>query len=116
MTPQVSQPDRRRFLNLATAAGAFFAAHGCGDAEEPKSPAPTVKDGKVNPRIRSLELASFAPLVAMKEFYHRLLGLPVAEDKPTRLAIDAGQTRITFVPSTEDNTKPFYHFAFNVPE
>src|SRR5262245_51577371 len=116
MIPQVPQLNRRRFLNLATAAGAFFAAHGWGNAEEPQAPAPPDKGGQKDPRIRRLELASSAPLADLKEFYHRLLGLPVVEEKPGRLTIDAGRTRITFVTAAAGDAKPFYHFAFNIPE
>jgi hypothetical protein len=52
----------------------------------------------------------------MKEFYHGSLGLPVLEDKADRLTLAAGLTRLTFVPATPDGGKPFYHFAFNIPE
>jgi catechol-2,3-dioxygenase len=116
MVPQVLQPDRRQFLNWAAVAGAFFAAHGCRDAGEPKTQAPADEDGRDDPRIRRLELASSAPLADMKEFYHRLLGLRVADENPERLTIDAGRTRIAFVKATAGDQKPFYHFAFNIPE
>jgi catechol-2,3-dioxygenase len=115
MVPQVIQLNRRQFLNGATVAAAFFATHGFGEAEEQKTQAPSANAGKDEPRIRRLELASSAPLADLKKFYHRLLGLRVVEEKPERLTINAGRTRITFVPATGD-AKPFYHFAFNIPE
>ncbi|MGE0758731.1 MAG: VOC family protein [Pirellulaceae bacterium] len=52
----------------------------------------------------------------MKQFYHRSLGMGVAEEKPGRLTIEAGRTRLTFLKPPTDEAKPFYHFAFNIPE
>jgi hypothetical protein len=52
----------------------------------------------------------------MGEFYHRSLGLPVVEEKPDRLTIGAGLTRLTFLRPAANHGKPFYHFAFNIPE
>ncbi len=69
-----------------------------------------------NPRILSLELLTAAPLANMKEFYHQKLGLPVSDEKPDRLTIHAGSTRLTFVKAGAELGKPFYHFAFNIPE
>jgi catechol-2,3-dioxygenase len=106
------RPDRRHFLTWASAAGAFFAAHGCSAAEEPKRD----KNGKGEPLIRHLELLSSAPLADMKAFYHKSLGLSVAEEKPDRLTVEAGRTRLTFVKPATGDDKPFYHFAFNIPE
>jgi hypothetical protein len=62
-----------------------------------------------------LDLLSAAPLAKMKAFYHDSLGLRVAEDKPDRLTVDAGQTKLTFRPAADADGKPFYHFAFNIP-
>ena len=73
-------PDRRHFLAWASAAGAFFAAHGFPAAAEPAAN----KDGKDEPLLQHLELLSAAPLADMKAFYHTTLGLGVA-----RAAIDA---------------------------
>jgi catechol 2,3-dioxygenase-like lactoylglutathione lyase family enzyme len=115
MAPQVLELDRRRFLNWAVA-GTLFVAHGCGDAEEPNAPAPADNGGHDDPRIRRLELASSAPVAEMKEFYHQVLGLRVSDEKADRLTVAAGGTPITFVTSTADDGKPFYHFAFNIPE
>jgi catechol-2,3-dioxygenase len=70
----------------------------------------------VQPRIVRLELMCSAAMPEMKRFYHDLLGLPVVDDEPDRLTIDAGQTRISFMRSTDSGPAPFYHFAFNIPE
>jgi hypothetical protein len=64
----------------------------------------------------SLELVSAAPLAEMKAFYHDSLGLRVLDEQRDRLAIRAGGTTITFVTARADAGKPFYHFAFNIPE
>ena len=107
------EPDRRCFLGWTSAAGAFLAAHECAEADQRRSDAAPAAD---SPRIRSLELQTAPPLAKMKEFYHSTLGLRVAEDKPDRLTIDAGQTRVIFRPADKDHGQPFYHFAFNIPE
>jgi len=73
-------------------------------------------ESRSDPRILSLELLTAAPLPRMKEFYHDSLGLRVVEDQRERLTIAAGQTNITFVPAPSDAGRPFYHFAFNIPE
>src|SRR5262245_7878322 len=68
------------------------------------------------PRILSLELLTAAPLADMKRFYHQTLGLRVLEEKADRLTIAGGETRITFIQAGPNDGKPFYHFAFNIPE
>jgi hypothetical protein len=68
------------------------------------------------PRIIRLELLTAAPLASMKEFYHRLIGLPVLDDAPGRLTLAAGLTHLTFVPASPADGQPFYHFAFNIPQ
>jgi catechol 2,3-dioxygenase-like lactoylglutathione lyase family enzyme len=115
MTPRPPQPDRRRFLTWASASAAVIAAHDRLAADDPR-PAPPGGRVKTDPRILSLELLTAAPLAEMKAFYHRTLGLPVADERPDRLTIAAGGTRLTFVKAGEDDGKPFYHFAFNIPE
>jgi len=52
-------------------------------------------------------------IAALETFYGESLGLPTQRDGD-ELAIDAGATRIMFTAVTEG--KPFYHFAFNIPE
>ncbi len=111
-TPQLA--DRRGFLQSITAAAAFFGSHHLY-AEEPM-PTVTPAAGKSGHRILSLELLSAAPLATMRDFYQRLLGLRVVDDQPERLTIAAGETTLTFVNAEPDDGKPFYHFAFNIPE
>jgi catechol-2,3-dioxygenase len=107
--------DRRQFLGSAAAA-TFVAMH-----DLPMSPAQTAGSFLVEtprPRLLSLELLSGAPISAMKEFYGKTLEQGVVEQRADRLTIEAGETRITFVSSsdTEGGRTPFYHFAFNIPE
>ena len=116
MDTAIFRPDRRTFLNWTATAGAFFAAHGCSAAAEDKPHLRPGKAGAGEPRIRRLELRSSAALPQIKAFYHQLLGLPVIEETTEHLAIAAGQTRITFRTAPVDGEKPFYHFAFNIPE
>src|SRR5947209_6912832 len=105
--------DRRRFLASAAGATALIAAHVPFGA-----PAKAAADERrpAAPRIVSLELLTAAPLEAMKRFYRDALVLRVIEDMPQRLTIAGGQSRLTFVPTGAGDGKPFYHFAFNIPE
>ena len=113
MDPNTLHADRRHFLTSASAAAAIIAAHGCTPGEESNGDRRREKEN--SPRIRRLELLSSAPLTKMKEFYHKLLGLAV-EKESERLTITAGETPITFRKATKEEGKPFYHFAFNIPE
>jgi catechol 2,3-dioxygenase-like lactoylglutathione lyase family enzyme len=108
-------PSRRRFLAWASAA-AVIAAHGCTASENPASTSPSAEPDEPGPRILGLELLTAASLDEMKAFYQRSLGLPVLEDRPDRLTVAAGATTIAFVPARPDGGRPFYHFAFNIPE
>jgi catechol-2,3-dioxygenase len=115
MHPQRLQPHRRRFLQWASTAAAFFAVHDC-PAEEKPMPGSPAEGLEAAPRILSLELLSSAPLAKMKEFYQGSLGLGVLDERPDRLTFATGQTRLTFGKAGPDDGKPFYHFAFNIPE
>ena len=97
MNRRSPQLERRRFLKWVSAAGAFFAAHDCIGAEEPKSGSLPSRGGEDEPRLRHLELVSSVPLAQMGEFCHRSLGLQVVEEKADRLTIGAGLTRLTFL-------------------
>jgi catechol-2,3-dioxygenase len=93
---------------------AFFAAHNMFSADGSAVAAAKASGGE--PRIRRLELLSAAPTATMQEFYHQRLGLPVLEASNERLTIAAGQTTLTFHSQPEATPRPFYHFAFNIPE
>jgi hypothetical protein len=51
----------------------------------------------------------------MRDFYGEVIGLPVAATSPTTLAIQAGTSRIEFA-QVDDGSRPFYHFAFTIPQ
>jgi catechol-2,3-dioxygenase len=107
--------DRRQFLGSAAAA-AFFAMHDLPLSGVQKAGSFLVETPR--PRLLSLELLSGAPISAMKEFYGKTLEQGIVEERSDRLTIETGETRITFVSSsdTEGGRTPFYHFAFNIPE
>jgi catechol-2,3-dioxygenase len=54
----------------------------------------------------------------LREFYSKVLELPVADDAGGALSVRAGTTELLFVPGEPDGSgaNPFYHFAFNIPE
>jgi catechol 2,3-dioxygenase-like lactoylglutathione lyase family enzyme len=129
-------PSRRRFLGLLASIGAaVLADHGRIHALGRKAGyAGAVAAGKSSatgaseraPRILGLELLSAAPLAEMKEFYGARLGMRVVHEGRDRLTLAGGRTPITFVrpgagvdpgaAPAEDGRRPFYHFAFNIPE
>lgn len=53
-------------------------------------------------------------LVALHSFYTRVLGLPAREVSAERLTIQAGSTLFSFI-RAETGTRPYYHFALNIP-
>jgi catechol-2,3-dioxygenase len=65
--------------------------------------------------IEELRLITSAPVAGMREFYGSRLGLPVTVPAPGRLAVQAGDSRIVFTHDAGAD-RPFYHFAFNIPE
>ncbi len=67
-------------------------------------------------RILKLRLLTATPLAEMKKFYHELLGFPLLDEKANEFTFTGGQTQITFVQAKAEHGKPFYHFAFNIPE
>ena len=116
MDPRLPQLDRREFLARTSAWAALLAAHGGIAWGDPAPESSSGKGKETGPRILSLELLTSAPLAQMKEFYRRSLGLRVLDERSDRLAVDAGETRLTFVEAGPDGGRPFYHFAFNIPE
>ena len=51
-------------------------------------------------------------ITALSDFYASVLGLPVFEDSK-RITVTAGSTTLHFDATID--SKPFYHFAFNIP-
>ena len=108
--------DRRHFLGSAAATAAFFAMHDLSSFAGQTSGPPVIQTGR--PRLLTLELQSGAPQAAMKAFYGKTLDLRIMDERADRFTVEAGETRITFVDSSDtvDGRPPFYHFAFNIPE
>jgi catechol-2,3-dioxygenase len=67
-----------------------------------------------SPRIKSLRLLTITSLNELKNFYGNVLGLPVKLNEQ-HLTIQTGKSTITFT-KTAGEARPFYHFAFNIPE
>ena len=115
--------DRRRFLGSAAATAAFF-GHARSRplaAAQPGAPAvaqDAAHDAVKRPRLLSMELRAGAPLAEMKAFYGKTLELGIVGSRDDRFTVEAGETRITFVSTTDtvEGRAPFYHFAFNIPE
>jgi hypothetical protein len=108
--------DRRRFLGSTAATAAWFALHDLTVlAAQNVPPPPFSTEGR--PRILTVELLSGAPLGAMKKFYGKQLDLGIQSDRRDRFTFDAGETRVAFVDGDKSaRERPFYHFAFNIPE
>jgi catechol-2,3-dioxygenase len=107
---------RRRFLARATAATGLIVWHEA--LPQPNGAASYSDDsrGASGPIILSLTLRTAAPLKKMRQFYVDTLGLRLLEARRDRMAICAGETRLTFELAAADEGQPFYHFAFNIPE
>jgi len=52
----------------------------------------------------------------LKNFYTEILELDITADDDSSIVIKAGTTDIKFLDSDNKNDRPFYHFAFNIPE
>lgn len=64
--------------------------------------------------IKGLELFTDKP-DELKKFYSQTLGLELIREDARSFSVKAGKSVLTFS-LTADFTKPFYHFAFNIPE
>lgn len=100
---------------IATSASAallaMFEAHTIF-AGSPLKPKNEIK----NPLINSLRLLTTSPIKELNNFYGKVLGLPVSFVNDQSLTIQAGKSSITFTKTDATETRPFYHFAFNIPE
>jgi catechol 2,3-dioxygenase-like lactoylglutathione lyase family enzyme len=100
--------DRREFLRrsallLPAFHGALLASAATAQASD--IPGPVVE-------LRELTLRTDRP-AELAVFYREVLNLPVTEG--SEVVVEAGKTRLRFL-SVDDGSKPFYHFAFTIPE
>jgi catechol-2,3-dioxygenase len=107
--------SRRDFLAAAAVCGAWLAAPASAASAALGGGLPDEGGRRKGPRILSLELLTSVPLSEMKRFYHDTLSLPLLLEKEDRISVRAGVTALTFV-RAGGIEKPFYHFAFNIPE
>jgi len=116
MGDESAKIDRRGFLGRAAAASLVTLFHreiaSADHAAGPGKPLP----GAARPRIAGLRLQTAAPLAEMQAFYGGRLGLPIRNESAAETTIAGGATEITFVRSAATEGRPFYHFAFNIPE
>jgi catechol 2,3-dioxygenase-like lactoylglutathione lyase family enzyme len=105
--------QRRKFIvsTFSTAVGLMLAAHEVNAALPQQVPG----GGRKEPLIRSLRLNTNVPLPEMRKFYETTIGLPVLAHSQTVLTFGAGLSQISFL-ATPGASRPFYHFAFNIPE
>src|SRR6266851_6007468 len=73
-------------------------------------PAKKTPQGIVQLRLHTHRLAD------LRKFYHNVFDLPIKEEGKTSLTIQAGSTLLTFEQTEDKDSRPFYHFAFNIPE
>jgi catechol-2,3-dioxygenase len=73
------------------------------------------KQKSKGPLISSLRLETICPLGELQQFYEKVIGLIILESTRRTLVIQAGKSNITFN-KVESDKRPFYHFAFNIPE
>lgn len=66
------------------------------------------------PLIRELRLKTHL-LKEMRSFYKDKIGFPISADTVTSVTFQAGKSLLTFEQVT-DASKPWYHFAFNIPQ
>lgn len=103
---------RRRFLTRASASLAVAALHGGFSGAAPaRRRAP-----ETGARLLDVDLETAVPLGDMKAYYGGLLGFPILEETASRLVVGAGASRLSFRPAAKAGSRPFYHFAFNIPE
>jgi hypothetical protein len=108
--------QRRREFLVGAAASVVTASFGLAGKTAGATTMETSKTAEGEHRILSLRLLTAAPLDEMRDYYRKVIGLEIANESETEFEIRAGQSRITFVKADPSQGKPFYHFAFNIPE
>ena len=65
--------------------------------------------------ISKLELQT-SNLLKCKDFYTKVLDLVLLSESDTSFSVKAGATELVFHQTEDPSSKPFYHFAFNIPQ
>src|SRR5262249_6039465 len=81
------------------------------NATTPREPQPE----PIAPGILSVHLHTHR-LAELRAFYREKLHFPIMEETGDSVTFQAGATALTFVRTPEEHSRPFYHFAFNIPE
>jgi len=100
-------PSRRKFVKQSTAAALslFFLQHEL-------MAVPSVNQ---TTRLKEIELLTDLAIQKMVDFYGHKLGFTILQENEGRCSFLAGSSILTFKHSHKKE-KPFYHFAFNIPE
>ncbi len=105
---------RRQFLTLSS--GAAMAVANAHFLFNNSFPANSLSNENKSPLIKGLKLETASPLSTMRTFYEKTIGLNILAHSSKELTIQAGQSTITFIQTSKQDYRPFYHFAFNIPE
>ncbi|MGE0589604.1 MAG: VOC family protein [Cyclobacteriaceae bacterium] len=106
--------SRRSFLGFSASATAlaFLEAHSLlaiGCQQKPAT--------RTNPLIKSIDLLTTTPLDTMRSFYEGVIGFQVLSKSAHRITFQTGLSTLSFEKvSGGSDYRPFYHFAFNIPE
>ena len=108
--------NRREFLKSTAASALFAALHPLSALATPATKYLPRPESEQGPFILSLHLRTSTPLTKMKEFYEKVLGLPILSEDSRQITIGGGGTPITFELTGPESGDPWYHVAFNIPE
>jgi catechol-2,3-dioxygenase len=100
---------RRTLLGLSGGSVALGGAMEAAMAEAARNKEPVALG------IRSLRLQTHR-LAELRAFYRDKLLFPIREESANSVTFQAGATSLTFAQAPESGGRPFYHFAFNIPE
>jgi catechol-2,3-dioxygenase len=100
----------RGMLAGLPAAGLALGAAGERSVGEAMGGKKGTPQGILQLRLRTQRLAE------VREFYREKLEFPIREETRDLVSFQAGSTLLTFVRERKKESRPFYHFAFNIPE
>ena len=103
--------DRRRFIKKGTISsiGVLFNSH-LFSADI----LPSLSENQI--LFSEIKLKSNVAPEKLIAFYHELIGLEICTATETGCSFRAGESILNFTCDPLDDTAPFYHFAFNIPE